>query len=720
MQDCRNAGMRELIVIQARGPALARCSCTHSLVIRLAGVRALPLCREECRMKTFRTATGLVLFIIATSVNTSATSRFGVDVIHTFTGGQDGASSSAALVHATDGNFYGTSRSGGAFNAGTVFKITPSGAVTILHVFTGGDDGASPLAALIQASDGNLYGTTYLGGIAGKGTVFTMTPAGAFTPLHAFTGGAGTGAHPRAPLMQATDGNFYGTTELGGVFDRGTLFQMTPEGIVTLIYTFTGGLDGAYPWAPVIQAADGSFYGTAYSGDFSTFGRIFRMSPTGSVTVVHTFAGGSTDGANPVSALVQANDGNFYGTTLLGGASNAGTAFRLTAGGTVTVLNTFGGGYDGANPGAALVQAADGNFYGTTRAGASSYGTVFKMSPAGMFTLVHRFTGGADGALSSAGLIQATGGKLYGTTTSGGSSALGVVFRLPATAPADFDGDGKADMTVYRPSTGKWYMLSSGSNYTSSGVVSWGLSTDTPVPGDYDGDGKTDPAVFRPATGVWYILQSGTNYTTSRLFSWGLSTDVPVPADYDGDGKVDPAVYRPSTGQWFILTSGSNYTASIVVSWGVSTDVPLQGDYDGDGKADPAVYRPSTGVWFILKSSTGYTTSIVKAWGLSTDVPVPGDYDGDGRIDPAVYRPSTGQWFFLNSSTNYTSSGRVSWGISTDIPVRGDYDGDGKTDPAVFRPSTGNWFILKSSTGYTTSMAVSWGVSTDTPINRRP
>jgi hypothetical protein len=294
--------------------------------------------------------------------------------------------------------------------------------------------------------------------------------------------------------------------------------------------------------------------------------------------------------------------------------------------------------------------------------------------------------------------------------------------RLVRLAPGagDVDGDGKSDMTVFRPSTGGWHTLKSSTTYTTSQSLSWGLSTDVPAPGDYDGDGKIDPAIYRPSTGLWAILQSSTNYTTSLTVSWGLSTDVPVPADYDGDGRTDPAVYRPSTGGWYILKSSTSYTSSIGVLWGLSTDLPVPGDYDGDGQADPAIYRPSTGLWAILKSSTTYTTSVTVSWGLSTDVAVPGDYDGDGKTDPAVFRPSSGGWFILKSSTNYTSSVSVSWGLSTDIPVPADYDGDGRFDPAIYRPSTGLWAVLKSSTNYSSSFTVSWGLSTDVPINRRP
>jgi CSLREA domain-containing protein len=314
-----------------------------------------------------------------------------------------------------------------------------------------------------------------------------------------------------------------------------------------------------------------------------------------------------------------------------------------------------------------------------------------------------------------------------GTTTIEVTASVGgmmastsFVLIVSASTQGDFDGDAKADLTVFRPSTGHWFTLNSSTNYTTSGGASWGLFTDVPVPGDYDGDGKVDPAVYRPSTGQWFILQSSTGYTTFFVVTWGISTDVPVPGDYDGDGRADAVVYRPLTGQWFVLTSSSNYTASIVVAWGVGTDVPLQGDYDGDGRADLAVYRPSTGQWFILTSSSGYTMSIVKSWGVITDIPVPGDYDGDGRADLAVYRPSTGQWFILQSSTGFTAFVVATWGVSTDVPVPGDYDGDGRADPAVYRPLTGQWFVLQSSTGYTTSVVLSWGVSSDVPIDKAP
>jgi sugar lactone lactonase YvrE len=285
----------------------------------------------------------------------------------------------------------------------------------------------------------------------------------------------------------------------------------------------------------------------------------------------------------------------------------------------------------------------------------------------------------------------------------------------------DFDGDGRGDLTVYRPSAGAWLTLRSASNYATSTTYAWGLSTDIPATGDYDGDGKTDLTVYRPSTGGWFTLQSSSNFTQSLELLWGADGDVPVPSDYDGDGRTDFAVYRPSTGEWFIRWSRTNYATSSAFSFGgLSGDVPIPGDYDGDGLADLTIFRPSTGAWFVLRSSTGFMSYAAYSWGLDGDVAVAGDYDGDGQSDLAVYRPSNGGWYIRKSSTGYATSVTLFWGLSGDVPVAADFDGDGATDLAVYRPGASEWYILKSSTGYGTYIAFAWGLNGDTPIFRRP
>jgi hypothetical protein len=298
-------------------------------------------------------------------------------------------------------------------------------------------------------------------------------------------------------------------------------------------------------------------------------------------------------------------------------------------------------------------------------------------------------------------------------TITGSAPAAGV-----AAASGDFDGDGKSDITIHRPSDGGWYVLQSSTSYTTYAKYLWGLSGDIAVRGDFDGDGKADVAVYRPSNGSWYVLQSSTGYTTYVVYAWGLSGDIPVPGDYDGDGKADPAVYRPSNGGWYILESSTNYSQYVSRLFGLPGDMVVPGDYDGDGKTDIAVYRPSNGGWYIMLSSTGFTTTASYSWGLPGDVPVAGDYDGDGRTDVAVYRPGNGGWYILLSSSGYTTYVTHMWGLYGDRPVVGDFDGDGKTDIAVYRPSNGGWYILLSSNGSYISYV--WGAGADTSLLQRP
>lgn len=299
-------------------------------------------------------------------------------------------------------------------------------------------------------------------------------------------------------------------------------------------------------------------------------------------------------------------------------------------------------------------------------------------------------------------------------------TAVTSIYGSASRAVGDVDGDGAADITVYRPSTGGWWTLRSSSKFASSSVTSWGLTTDVPVPGDYDGDGKLDLAILRPTTHEWWIAWSRTNFTTYNVYGWGLSGDLPAPADYDGDGKTDIAVYRPSTAGWWILKSNSNFTTYSTYGWGLTGDVPIPGDYDGDGKADLAVYRPTTATWWILKSSSNFSTYASYGWGLGGDVAVPADYDGDLKTDIAVYRPSTGGWWILKSSSNFASYSVYSWGLPGDVPVPSDFDGDGKADLGIYRPSTGAWWILKSSTAFGAYSTYSWGGAGDVPLFQRP
>ncbi len=267
----------------------------------------------------------------------------------------------------------------------------------------------------------------------------------------------------------------------------------------------------------------------------------------------------------------------------------------------------------------------------------------------------------------------------------------------------DFDGDGRADISVFRPSNGAWYISRSGTAGSFSSAA-FGNNGDLLAPADFDGDGKTDLSVFRPSNGNWYRLNSSNNSFTTVQF--GASGDKPAAGDFDGDGKADIAVFRPSTGVWYRLNSSNNqFTA---VQFGMSGDKPQVGDFDADGKTDLAIFRPSSGVWYILRSANNSTFSA--QFGMSRDIPTTADFDGDQKSDIAVYRPSNGVWYRINSSNSQFVA--TQFGTSGDVPTAADYDGDGRADIAVFRPSNGIWYLLRSTTGFT---AQQFGTSGDVP-----
>jgi len=274
-------------------------------------------------------------------------------------------------------------------------------------------------------------------------------------------------------------------------------------------------------------------------------------------------------------------------------------------------------------------------------------------------------------------------------------------------AAFDFDGDGKSDLSVFRPSVNNWNVQFSGSSSSSSTL--WGSTGDKLTPADFDGDNRTDVAVFRPSNGTWYILDSATS--TVDITQFGADGDRPVPNDFDGDGRADKAVYRPSDGGWYQLRSLAGQV--FIQQFGIAEDIPLLVDYDGDGIGDLAVFRPSQGVWhFFLSGNSSY---MAFPFGSSGDIPVPADYDGDGKTDTAVFRatadPDQPDFYILTASTfNYYG---MSWGVPGDKPVVGDYDGDGKADVSIFRPGTNTWYLLRSNAGFTSAV---WGNTGDLPL----
>ncbi|MFZ0321398.1 MAG: choice-of-anchor tandem repeat GloVer-containing protein [Candidatus Sulfotelmatobacter sp.] len=347
-----------------------------------------------------------------------------------------------ALVQGTDGHLYGTTSAGGSADYGTAFKTTTGGGDGFTTLSDFALSNASPYSGLIQGLDGNFYGTTIEGGTNSAGTVYQLTPGGEVTVLYNFSdidGNDGNGFWPYGQLVQAANGAFYGTTYQGGGSAHtskctngcGTIFEITPAGEFTLVHSFVSS-EGGESYAGLTIGSDGNFYGTASAFGEYKYGTVFQMTPSGTLTVLHSFD--ATDGTEPYGGLVQGADGSFYGTTYGGGTSgnNAGTVFKVTASGTFTDLHNFSG-PDGEHPEGTLIQGTDGNFYGTTSnvGGFDSIGNIFQISPGGTFTTVHSFPYSSGEGYPEGGLLQETNGSFYGTTsTFRHSSTCGSIYSL--------------------------------------------------------------------------------------------------------------------------------------------------------------------------------------------------------------------------------------------------------------------------------------------------
>ncbi|HMS41621.1 MAG TPA: FG-GAP-like repeat-containing protein, partial [Pyrinomonadaceae bacterium] len=401
---------------------------------------------------------------------------------------------------------------------------------------------------------------------------------------------------------------------------------------------------------------------------------------------------------------IQPADGKILATgwfTTFNGTARAGIARLLTTGaldGTFTVGVGFGNVTPASlaltSSGSMVIVGSFGTYQGVTRK------SIVRIGSTGLIDA--NFNAGLTEsaevvALQSSGKVIVGGGfRTYGNAQ--GTARIGVARLRSGTstalfsAPFDFDGDGKTDISIFRPAPGEWWYQRSSDNVVPT--FTFGTSTDKLVPGDYTGDGKTDIAYWQPSTVInWFVLRS--EDFTFFAFPYGNSTDVPVPADYNGDGKTDAAVFRESAMTWYILRpdGGTDY-----IGFGKAGDKPVVSDYDSDGKADIAIFRPIGAIgaeWWIRRSSDGVVPAFT--FGVATDKPVQGDYTGDGKADIAFWRPTTGEWFVLRSENFSFYS--FPFGAVGSTPAPGDYDGDGRFDATVFHPPTATWFVNRTTAG---------------------
>ena len=593
-------------------------------------------------------------------------------LLHSFPGDSSEGQSCNGLMLGNDGNFYGTCFYGGnnSNSTGTLFQVTPSGTLTVLHyfdgTFSGTTDGCYPTALPVQASDGNYYGTTRGCGLLNGGIAYKVTSTGTFTVIHAFAGGASDGASPAGALIQGTDGNLYGTTYAGGSTGSGTIFKMTTSGTVTLLYQFNGcGTSGCNPFAGLVQGTDGNFYGVAEAGGAKNEGTIFKVTPTGTLTVLHSFDVTVDNGAYPIVPLTLGTDGNFYGiaTDCFGGGCSQADMFEITSKGTFTDIYNFPiiGGNNNSDPGSPLLLSTVGSFYGTTYVGGSnSAGSLYNL---------------ADNQTPFVSLVQTAGkvGSQIGIIGQGFTSASSVKFNGKAATKVTLTGTTFLTATVPAGATDGFVTVTTGSTTLTSRqkfTVHNSWSTGKAIP----------TAVAGAASG----------YINSKVYVVGGFTT-------SGGAPVgNTQIYTPATNSW---TTGTAIPTPVsgAASAVVSGQLYVIGGYEGSSQTPSnlvQIYNPTKNTWSTgaaMPTARGSAAAVVDA----SAIYVIGGNGSTNRLTTVEkYVPSTNAWTAeapLLVGKSETAAGL----LGTTIVSTGGYTSSGDTgDTEGYAVSTNTWSSL--------------------------
>ena len=630
--------------------------------------------------------------------------------ISSFTGNPAPKYPVGALVQGRDGYLYGSSYYGGTSDDGSIFKVSLSGAITVVHDFTSTEGGPCYSSFLLN-TDGNFYGTCS-GGSSGDGFVFKVTPAGVLTKLHTFTG-SGTDGNGPGPLTLGSDGNFYGITVTGGTNNLGTFYKITASGTLTTIYSFTS--SNFQPNYDVIQGTDGNFYGG--TGSSGTAGSIFKITSAGVLTTLHTFTG-DPDGYDP-SGLIQGKDGNFYGVTRFGGSNNEGIIFKMTSAGTLTILHSFNATSDiAAYPVTPLVQGPDGNFYSQTcddntfgSCGGPNHEALYEITPSGTYMTVHVFTGPpSDGQQPFATLTVDTNGTLYSFTEEGGSAGDGAFYSLNIGAKAfitlqSISGKVGAKVGIF------------GQGFSSSTVVKFnGVAAAKPT---LSGTTYLTATVPTGASDGFVTVTTGTSTLTSTVKftvhdSWGAGAVMPTGVQWPMSATIgskiyvvggytataaiaNNQIYNPTTNTWSTGTAFPTPMAQGATAVVNNVLYVFGGSSNGGSTVTNAVwaYNPTTNAWTAksaMPTARCSMTAVVEK-GIAYVI---GGYNGSRLNTVEAYNPTTDSW--TTEATLLTGKSEISAGlIGTTIVAADGFASGGVTgDTEAYNATTNVWSTLSA------------------------